>query len=1545
MPQPLLISLRQGNTSRNFSVDGTAQSMVWIGLGAAVDADNAIAVAISTEAAIVLQPTRGYHLLSSRDEELAHTVLSPTESRLFYVMGPGLDGRVQLRCTPVTEGMRHYRKLVFTADAQFTIGRTPRNNVVYDAPFVSAEHVQMIYQASLGTFYVKDVESGSGTLVNGTYLEALQPRELRPGDVMQVVDLTMLVGRGFLSLNEPQGLTLRSLPGAGFITHERLRGQFEGEAHEVADLPLFYPAPRLSRTVSSLELTVDDPPAKKESEEQSALMALGPSLFMGMSSVFTAANSLTQAMDGPNGIAKAIPSALTALSMVGGSLVWPNISREHKQKAEQRAEERRQRRYTDYLDGIENQLLEEAERQGTILRENRLPMAEIEERARNLSPFMMNRMVVHDDFMELRVGMGDVPLDANIKWPQHRFSLTDDPLQGKVEDLAAAPPHLSDVPVAFNPVKHHVAGIVGERSLAWAFARGLIMQICSYYSYQDVKVVLVASEEEREEWSFLTSLPHFYDDAGERRLVALSLDGMVEENQLLAAELERRAGDGHSRRDSLAEFGTYYVIVCANKELSERMDALSAIANVGENPGMSLLYLSETLHGLPRECTYLIDLERESERYFTSQGRHRQAGTRSACMFEQNDVTGTMVDFDPDIMVAPPEACSFALDLARVRLDVAAERSAMPTSVGFLEMFHVGNVTHLNIAQRWAENDASRSLATPLGFDELHEHAMLNLHENIHGPHGLIAGTTGSGKSEFIITYILSMCVNYAPDEAAFVLIDYKGGGLAGAFENERYHLPHLAGTITNLDGGAIQRSLVSIQSELKRRQDMFNKARDITGESTIDIYKYISYYRQGILTEPLPHLFVIADEFAELKQQEPEFMDELVSAARIGRSLGVHLILATQRPTGVVNDQIQANSKFKICLKVADAGDSKEMIRRADAAEIKRPGQYYMLVGYNESFGGGQAAYAGAKYVEKERFEAKTDNAVDLLDGEGAVITTLRPTVAAKKSDKSELNAVLEQLIKTADGLGKHAQRLWLDPLPERMTYGYLEQKYGPMPTDGLTFALGEVDDPMRQRQFRRVVNLVDTGNIMFYGMQTSGVGELLASITFDLAGRYDPEDFWFYGIDLGAGSLASLRALPQCGGVCVAGEDERIENLFKLLERELEARKQVVAQHRSIAAYNKRARAQGMAPLARIVLAIDNLASFRERYDKLFERLITLTMDGPMCGIYCLMTAANANTPGMKLRQNCAMDVVLAMSDMSDITYLLTNARGVPTPTNAGRCVINIEKEAFALQGCSIAQDPEEESAVIAGLARQLEARTQATARPIPVLPVHVTAADMGPIPKHTVPVGFSKQGVEPYYYNTTKFAYMLVVGEDSDMLGSYFRGMRETFIAGGAEYRFIDTAGIMGVTDDPYVLTTGEQAEAFIRSLPPKPLQAEYYVFTDMIKTMAALSETGKSWLTDLLVNERTKHKVVMVAGIEAMRTKGYIEQWYSFFRQSGGGLWIGTGFGNQMIFQYGRTLPEYNQPVGPTDGFASMRGQATSVRLVEAAARDGRGHQRL
>ena len=217
----------------------------------------------------------------------------------------------------------------------------------------------------------------------------------------------------------------------------------------------------------------------------------------------------------------------------------------------------------------------------------------------------------------------------------------------------------------------------------------------------------------------------------------------------------------------------------------------------------------------------------------------------------------------------------------------------------------------------------------------------LDLHDKAHGPHGLVAGTTGSGKSEVLQTYILSIATIFHPYEVSFVIIDFKGGGMANQFKN----LPHLLGAITNIDGKEMERSLKSIKAELRKRQKLFAEAE------VNHIDKYIQEYKAGKVDIPIPHLILIVDEFAELKAEQPEFMKELVSAARIGRSLGVHLILATQKPSGQVDDQIWSNSKFKLCLKVQSQEDSNEVLKSPLAAEIKEPGRAYLQVGNNEIF------------------------------------------------------------------------------------------------------------------------------------------------------------------------------------------------------------------------------------------------------------------------------------------------------------------------------------------------------------------------------------------------------------------------------------------------------------------------------------------------------------------------------------------------------------------------------------------------------------------
>jgi DNA segregation ATPase FtsK/SpoIIIE, S-DNA-T family len=289
--------------------------------------------------------------------------------------------------------------------------------------------------------------------------------------------------------------------------------------------------------------------------------------------------------------------------------------------------------------------------------------------------------------------------------------------------------------------------------------------------------------------------------------------------------------------------------------------------------------------------------------------------------------------------------------LAPVYCEEVSLEGTLTKNITMFELLNILSVDDIDLEKNWSQSQVYQSMAAPIGVKAKNQIEYLDLHEKYHGPHGLVAGTTGSGKSELLQTYILSMALLFHPYEVGFVIIDFKGGGMVNQFKN----LPHLIGAITNIDGREINRSLISIKAELKKRQELFAQYQ------VNHIDAYIKKYKKGETKIPLPHLILIVDEFAELKTDQPEFMKELISAARIGRSLGIHLILATQKPSGVVDAQIWSNSRFKLCLKVQNQEDSNEVLKTPLAAEIKEPGRAYLQVGNNEIFELFQSAYSGA--------------------------------------------------------------------------------------------------------------------------------------------------------------------------------------------------------------------------------------------------------------------------------------------------------------------------------------------------------------------------------------------------------------------------------------------------------------------------------------------------------------------------------------------------------------------------------------------------------
>jgi len=499
--------------------------------------------------------------------------------------------------------------------------------------------------------------------------------------------------------------------------------------------------------------------------------------------------------------------------------------------------------------------------------------------------------------------------------------------------------------------------------------------------------------------------------------------------------------------------------------------------------------------------------------------------------------------------------------------------NSIPNSVSFLELFKAREIGELDIVQRWQSNESAKSLAVPIGLKGKEDIVELNLHEKAHGPHGLLAGTTGSGKSEFLQTYILSLAVNFHPHEVAFLLIDYKGGGMAQPFKN----MPHLLGTITNIEGSKnfSTRALASIKSELKRRQRLFDRYE------VNHINDYTDLYKQGMAEEPLPHLFLISDEFAELKSEEPEFIRELVSAARIGRSLGVHLILATQKPGGVIDDQIWSNARFKVALKVQDAADSKEILKNADAASITVTGRGYLQVGNNEVYELFQSAWSGAPYME-DTYGAEDEVAI-VTDLGLIPLSDVSTQQTSSKQAEAEIDVVVQKIEKTQQELAiKKLNSPWLPPLKERLLRSEYTEK-----RDGV-FPIGLIDEPEKQSQTVYNYQLMDDGNIGIFGSSGYGKSFTVMMLLLSLAERQSPEQLHYYIFDFGNGTLLPLRQLPHTADYFLMDQMRKIEKFMTIIKQEIARRKQLFQQREvsNIKMYN----ALSSEELPLIFITIDN-------------------------------------------------------------------------------------------------------------------------------------------------------------------------------------------------------------------------------------------------------------------------------------------------------------------------------------------------------------------
>lgn len=1015
-----------------------------------------------------------------------------------------------LYCEYVNRESQIYHNYFTGKKDRICIGKDPANDLIYYNHLIS--DFSFALERKENGWEVSECKDELFLYVNG---KRNGIKFLCPGDKLSFLGLHIIVGYQFLSITD---------------------GNKRIHTHKESLNPVIFPYDLMSGKESKQEKTgqtfVNRLPRRRLPMKPEEIMFEAPPMSLKNDQI-----PLMLRMGGTmvsSGRAMLMGNVTSMIS----SVLFPILNSRFTDKQKKEYEERRQEKYNHYLSEKEKEIQIEKLKEEQYLTYNYPSLDQVldfpDSRLR-----LWERRNQDDDFLKIPIGYGQIPLQAEYNYQKERFQLDEDELEKKMYEMVYQEVYLDKVPILHSFLEEPICGVTGSDKQKLSFVRNVLAQIAMTHSYDEVKMCILASDEVLNEMPYIRYIPHVWDDGKTIRFLATDPSEGYALNDYLHNKLDEEIKNGDELKKILKK-RPFYLVIALDKKIYDSMDVLKDVARCEKNAGVGIMTaFPET----PKECMKIFDLNAKES--------HRIIHIRDV---EQKDICFSLDACDPY-----KEQKSMKM-ISNLYLKVIQEGYTLPKLITFLEMFKVGKVEHLNPLERWKNSNPMKSLAAPIGIATDGTLFTLDLHQKAQGPHGLIAGMTGSGKSEFIITYILSLAVNYHPDEVAFLLIDYKGGGLADAFEDKErgIRLPHLLGTITNLDGAMISRSLLAIESEMTRRQQIFKEVKSKTGESSIDIYSYQSLYRNKVLDKPMPHLFIIADEFAEMKQQEPEFMDKLISIARIGRSLGVHLILATQKPSGVVNEQIRSNTKFRICLKVQDKMDSMDMLKRPEAAALKDTGRFYLQVGYDEYFAMGQSAWAGAMYEPQETVVHHKDASVQFLDVMGQSVLTIRKKEKREGTGKSQLTEIVSYLSEVAKRNGIEPRYLWLDPLPKK-----LELQNVPLDKDAvrdLPIPLGILDDPAHQRQIPAYLYLRKMQHTWIVGKTGSGKTTLLHTILQYIMGHYKESELQFYLIDPAGQGLEMYKDTPYCGVVIQEETLGKLKAFEELMQSIISERKKLL-------------------------------------------------------------------------------------------------------------------------------------------------------------------------------------------------------------------------------------------------------------------------------------------------------------------------------------------------------------------------------------------------
>ncbi|GGM21462.1 type VII secretion protein EccC [Streptomyces fumigatiscleroticus] len=1057
------------------------------------------------------------------------------------------------------------------------------------------------------------------------------------------------------------------------------------------------------------------------------------------------------------------------------------------------------------------------------------------------------RRPADEDFLKLRLGQGaGIPamkLSSNKRGdPTAEFEAQS---QRAADRLVRDYSRVGRQPAWVDLANSGVLSLNGPRERTADLVGALLLQLSVLHAPDDVQVVALAESDAS--WSWVKWLPHTREAAqgSTAPAVAQSIDGIAD---ILQSHVERvraeRAENATSilRRETKAE--RHLVVVLDGF----RPDAPWA----GEQIVTDLLEEAGPATGVHVVCT----VTKESEEPGRVDARARVSADGALALESRVPaLIGTVQD-------AVADRCPAALGEQTARalapLRLAGEREqVLARIVSLPDMLGLGRLEQVDPPSLWRAPDAEDLLRLPIGVTGDGEPLVLDLKESALGgvgPHGLVVGATGSGKSELLRTLVTGLTLTHSPEQLGFVLVDFKGGAtFAGVTE-----LPHVAGLITNLadDLALVERVRAALQGEQQRRQQMLRDAGNVDSVREYQILRSRGATGpDGQPLEPMPYLMIIVDEFGELLAQRPDFIELFVQIGRVGRSLGMHLLLATQRLDEGRLRGLESHLSYRICLRTFSAAESRAVIGTPDAYRLPSiPGSAYLKVDESvyERFrvahvsgahqGDGQSAARPVK-IAVTPFGYRT--AEHVKDEETETAETPAPIPPPEAGRRTEMQVAVERMM----AYGAPVHQVWLPPLPPGIE---LDSLLGPVGVDldrgfrsevwpdggRLTFPVGVIDLPARQEQRALLVDLSGAhGHIAVVGAPQSGKSTLLRTAMVSAMLLHTPEELQFICVDFGGGSLAGVESAPHVSGVATRHDDARVRRALAVVRQRLEEREQLFRELKIDSAEDfRRLRDEGQLPdgveAADVILVIDNWQALRGAVEEADEAVLDIATRGLGVGIHLMISANRWTEVRANLRDNITGRLELRLNEPAESEVSRAAARtlsavlpgrGIVAPGNVFHTALPRVDGIPSVEGLAKAQQQ-----LVSDL---LTGWGGADAEPLRALGELVTSAELESAcerahPQGTglaagdVPIGLRESDLAPALLNLeTDGPHFLVMGDSgsgkTEFLRSWMRGMAARRSSWDIRFVVIDyRRGLLETVPEDYIgAEAGESASATV------------------------------------------------------------------------------------------------------------------------------------